>query len=145
MKNYCGADCENCKFRKECKGCCETCGSPFGGKCIAAEYIKVGGIDAYKQFKEKIKEEINALLKAEMLPAADDLFELAGSFVNLEFMLPSGKKTAFLDDRNIYLGAQIEAAVPGVCYGVIADATFILICSYGEGGSDPELILYKKR
>ena len=30
-------------------------------------------------------------------------------------------------------------------YGVAADAGFILICSYSVNGSEPELILYKKR
>ena len=28
---------------------------------------------------------------------------------------------------------------------VLACMDFILICTYGEGGSDPELVLYKKR
>ena len=50
-----------------------------------------------------------------------------------------------LDDKNIYLGCQIEFGDLGVCYGVVADAGFILICSYSVNGSEPELIAYQKR
>ena len=51
----------------------------------------------------------------------------------------------FLDGTKVYLGAQIEAPGLGVCYGVVADTTFILVCSYSVNGSEPELIVYKKR
>ncbi len=50
-----------------------------------------------------------------------------------------------LNDNNIYLGAQIEFADLGICYGVVADTGFILLCSYSVNGSEPELIVYKKR
>ena len=33
----------------------------------------------------------------------------------------------------------------GRCFGVLANADFILVCTYGENGADPELLLYKKR
>ena len=145
MDNYCGADCANCNFKDDCKGCAATCGSPFGGKCVAAEYIKVGGTDAYKTFKTQLLAEINALLSAEGLTEADALYELAGSFVNLEYTLPSGEKVKLLNDKNIYLGTQIEFADLGICYGVVADTTFILICSYSVDGSEPEIVIYKRR
>ena len=145
MKTYCGADCTGCRFEENCKGCCETCGSPFGGKCIAAEYIKSNGIEAYKSFKKSLMDEINALLATEGIPATENLFELVGSFVNLEYTLPSGNKVKFLNDNNIYLGAQIETTGQEVCYGVIADSTFILICRYKAGGTEPEVVLFKKR
>lgn len=147
MKNatYCGADCGNCSFEENCKGCCETCGSPFGGKCIAAEYIKLGGIEAYKTFKEKLKNEVNDTLAALGIGETEDLYELSGKYVNLEYPLPCGGTVKFLNDRNIYLGAQIEFGDMGVCYGVVADSTFILVCSYSVNGSEPELITYKKR
>lgn len=35
--------------------------------------------------------------------------------------------------------------VDGLCFGVIANMDFILICSYEAEGANPELILYKKR
>ena len=65
--------------------------------------------------------------------------------MNLEYSLPSGEKVRLLDDKNIYLGCQIEFADLGVCYGVMADTGFILICSYGLDGSDPEIVMYKRR
>ena len=145
MDPYCGANCESCPSKERCGGCRETCGSPFGGRCVAAEYIKAGGLDAYNEFKKRLTDEINTLLAAEGIPPTDSLFELAGEFVNLEYRLPGGETARFLHDKNIYLGAQIEFAGLGVCYGVVADASFILICSYSVNGSQPELILYKRR
>lgn len=145
MNTYCGANCESCPSRENCKGCLATCGSPFGGRCVAAEYIKVGGPEAYRQFKQKLTEEVNTLLTAEGLGRTDDLYELVGAYVNLEYPMPSGNKVKLLDDKNVYLGAQIEFANLGICCGVVADAGFILICRYSKDGSEPELILYKKR
>ena len=59
--------------------------------------------------------------------------------------MPSGEKVKLLNDKNIYLGAQIEFANLGICYGVVADTGFILICSYGRDGQEPELIVYRRR
>ena len=145
MSTYCGANCEDCQSKENCKGCLETCASPFGGRCIAAEYIKLGGLEAYQQFKQKLLGEINALLAAQEIGAIDGLFELVGEYVNLEYPMPSGEKVKLLNDKNIYLGAQIEFADQGICYGVVADTGFILICSYSVNGSEPELIVYQKR
>lgn len=145
MKTICGADCGECRMREECRGCGETCGKPFGGRCIAAEYIRVGGRDAYDAFKAGLLTEVNALLRSVGIPDAEELYELPGSFVNLSYPLPSGASVSFLDDRNIYLGTQIPFADLGICYGVVADSSFILVCSYSVDGSQPELVLYRKR
>ena len=145
MENYCGANCADCPSKATCRGCLETCGSPFGGTCVAAEYIKAGGRDAYTAFKKQLTEELNVLLAAEGIPPADGLYELVGKYVNLEYTMPSGEKTKLLNDKNIYLGTQIEFADLGICYGAVADTTFILICSYSVNGSEPELVLFKRR
>ena len=145
MSAICGANCEYCQSREMCYGCEATCGRPFGGVCVAAEYIKAGGREQYAVFKQNLLREVNALLAANGYPAADALYELAGSYINLAYPLPNGDKAYFLDDRNIYLGTQIELADTGLCCGVAADAGFILICRYGEDGDDPELVLYQKR
>lgn len=145
MSTICGADCAKCYFMGKCEGCGETCGHPFGGTCIAAEYIRIGGMKAYAEFREKLKEEVNRLLRELELPEAEGLNELPGGYVNLEYTLPGGEKAKFLDERKIYLGTQIEIPDCEICCGVVADTEFILICRYGEGGSDPELLLYKKR
>lgn len=89
--------------------------------------------------------EVNELLKANDIPPAENLCELAGSFVDLPYVLPSGAYVKFLDPKKVYLGTQIAFADMGICYGVVADTTFILVCSYSVDGSQPELIAYKKR
>ena len=145
MNTICGADCTNCSLKTNCSGCAATCGSPFGGKCTAAGYIKEYGKEKYAEFKEDLLAEINALLKANDIPETDALYELAGFLVNLPYLLPSGETVKFLDDRNIYIGAQIRSAEQERCFGVIADTSFIMICSFAENGTDPELIMYRKR
>ena len=89
--------------------------------------------------------EVNDLLHAVGVPAADGLCELPGAFVNLPYPLPNGKTEKLLGDKKIYLGAQLEFADLGVCWGVVADATFILVCRYSVDGSESELVAYKKR
>ena len=143
--SICGAKCEACSFRDSCCGCAATCGRPFGGACVAAEYIRVGGKERYDGFKEKLRSEVNSLLRAHDIPEADALYELPGNYVNLEYPIPSGKTVRFLDDTRIYLGCQIEFADAGICYGVVADAGFILVCSYSVNGSEAELLIYQKR
>ena len=145
MNTYCGANCQVCPSKEICRGCIETGGSPFGGRCVAAEYIKVGGLDAYQAFKQKLLSEVNALLAAEGLGTVGGLIELVGQYVNLPYALPSGEKVKLLNDKNVYLGALIEMADVGLRCGVVADAGFILICSYGMDGAEPELIVYKRR
>ena len=51
----------------------------------------------------------------------------------------------FLDDNASYLGSQLESDFGGLCFGIVANMDFILICSYDENGENPELIIYKKR
>ena len=95
MSSLCSADCENCNFKNGCKGCSETDGCPFGEKCIAAQYFKAGGIEEYHRFKNQLKDEINNLLTFMELPETDELFELKGEFVNLEYEMLNGKKKSF--------------------------------------------------
>ena len=141
----CGADCGGCQFKESCRGCAATGGKPFGGACVAAEYIKVGGAESYADFKRTLLAEVNALLNAHAIPEADALYELPGKFVNLPYPIPSGENVKFLDDAKVYLGCQIEFADLGICYGVVADTNFILVCAYSVNGSEPELIAYRKR
>ena len=132
MGTICGANCDECRGRDECRGCAETCGSP-------------GGRAAYDEFRRQLLDEINSLLEAEGLPHALALYELPGQYVNLEYPTPGGERVRLLSDNDIYLGTQIEFADLGICYGVIADTGFILICSYSRDGSDPEIVVFKRR
>ena len=145
MGTICGADCAACSFRDRCRGCEKTCGRPFGGACVAAEFIKAQGKEAYEAFKGELLGEINALLEARGLPAADKLHELPGFFVDLAYPLPNGETARFLEGSRVYLGAQLRAGREDMCYGVVADREFILLCRYRAAGDDPELLLYQKR
>lgn len=144
-KSICKADCEKCFMKDKCNGCTETNGCPFGKQCFIAQYIKIGGIERFQEFKDRIIEEFNEL-KIQGMPKIENLNALTGNFVNLEYPLPGGEIVKFLDDDKIYLGNQLECECDvGRCYGIIAGMDFLLVCTYGENGSDPELIMYKKR
>ncbi len=93
--------------------------------------------------KNKIIEEFNSLNIANM-PAVTELFELKGEFINLEYDMPSCK-VKLLDNEATYLGAQLEQIGSDRCFGLIASDEFLIVCTYGAYGSDPQLILYKKR
>ncbi len=109
------------------------------------KYDELSDDGQFEAFKKQLIDEINAL-NVEGLPKLDKLNALVGSYVNLEYRLPNGAKVKFLNDQTTYLGNQLECELGGDrCFGVLANMDFILVCTYGEGGSDPELVLYKKR
>ena len=108
-------------------------------------YEELSDNGEFEQFKQQLIKEINDL-GIEGMPRLDKLNALVGAYVNLEYPLPSGARVKFLNDGTTYLGNQLEPEFGGdKCFGVLANMDFILICTYGEGGSDPELVLYKKR
>ena len=107
------------------------------------EQLSDGG--QFEAFKQRLIEEINAL-HIEGMPKVEKLNALVGAYVNLDFQLPGGMKARFLDDQTTYLGNQLEPEFgEGRCFGIVANMDFILICTYGAEGADPELVLYKKR
>ena len=108
-------------------------------------YEELSDDGEFEAFKRQLAEEINAL-QIEGMPRVEKLNALVGRFVNLEYRLPSGLSAKFLDDGTTYLGTQLEPEPGGDrCFGVLANMDFILICTYGLDGADPELLLYKKR
>ena len=108
-------------------------------------YEELSDDGQFDAFKQKLIAEINDL-HIEGMPKLTRLNALVGSYVNLEYPLPSGLRVKFLNDQTTYLGTQLESEiVGGFCFGVLANMDFILVCTYGEGGSNPELLLYKKR
>ena len=103
------------------------------------------GAEAFAAFKKQLIEEINALQIAGM-PKLEKLNALVGGYINMEYPLPNGKTVQFLADGATYLGNQLESELEkGRCFGIAANADFILICAYEENGVNPELIIYKKR
>ncbi len=108
-------------------------------------YAEIGGNGAFEEFKQKLIAEINAL-HIEGMPQLTKLNALVGSYINLEYRLPNGRMVKFLDDQATYLGNQLECEFGGDrCFGIAANMDFILICTYGENGADPELVAYRKR
>jgi hypothetical protein len=103
------------------------------------------GDGAFEALKKELIEEINGL-RIEGMPRLEKLNALVGGYVNLAYPLPGGASVKFLDDGTTYLGNQLQSESDAErCFGVLANADFILICTYGQGGADPELLLYKKR
>ncbi len=108
-------------------------------------YSELGDGGEFEAFKKKLIDEINDL-HIEGMPKVERLNALVGKFVNLEYRLPSGAAVKSLNDGTTYLGNQLESEFGGDrCFGVLANMDFILVCTYGENGADPELVLYRKR
>ena len=150
-KSLCGIDCSECGFKDACGGCSQTGGRPFGGDCIVAECYKGGGQgcggtcrEEKCALREGLIAEFNALGIADM-EEITHLNALKGSFVNLEFTLPNGNTVKFWDDNRIYLGNQVEKRSGGKCYGLAADEKHLMVCEYGENGTDPEIVVFKRR
>ena len=108
-------------------------------------YAELGGEEQFEEFKKQLIDEFNAL-QIEGLPKVESLNVLSGSFINLEYTLPNGKTVKFLDDGSTYLGNQLACQFGGDrCFGIAANMEFLLVCTYEENGTNPELVLYKKR
>ena len=108
-------------------------------------YDELSDNGQFEEFKRQLIWEINDL-HIEGMPKVEKLNALVGKYVNLEYVLPNGEKVKFLDDRKTYLGNQLESEFGGErCFGVLADMDFIMICTYEDQGTNPELLLYKKR
>ena len=107
------------------------------------EELSDGG--QFEAFKKQLMDEINDL-HIDGLPKVVKLNALVGKDVNLDYLLPSGIRVKFLDEQTTYLGNQLESEFGGDrCFGVLASMDFILVSTYGKDGTDPELILYRKR
>lgn len=144
MLSICGKDCcEKCSRKESCGGCIEVKGHPFGGQCVAANWVQNFGREGMEERKQALIQEINALSIPDL--RITDLNLLNGFYVNLEYPLPNGQTAKFLRDENIYWGNQIERPDSERCYGLVANDDFVLVCEYGCNGTDPQIVLYKKR
>ena len=112
---------------------------------IWKRYAEIGGKEKLEEIQQQLIDELNALLQIEGLPRVENLNVLPGEFVNLEYILPNGEKVKFLDDKQTYLGSQLESASGDKCVGIVACMDFLLVCTYEENGENPELVIYKKR
>ena len=148
--SYCGEDCSRCGFGKNsgCRGCVKSDGCPFGKPCFAAAYIRTGGKARFEAFQKELIAEFNALGIPGM-PEITELNTLSGAYVNLAYPMPNGETVKLLDDREIYLGAQVVSEFnDGTVerfFGLCAGPGFLMVAEYGPNGADPELLVYRKR
>lgn len=146
MTTICGLDCaccQKCDRREACGGCVETDGHPFGGSCAVAECVKAGGLGALAELKAALIGEFNALGIKDL--HIKELNLLPGFYINLEYRLPNGQSVKLLEDGKAYFGNQIEIPESDRCYGVAADDAYLLVCEYGCGGADPQIVRYQRR
>ena len=147
----CGAPLENCNTSREGDGAfneeyCKWCYAEGEYTLdIWKRYAEIGGKEKLEEFKQKLIDELNTLLRIEDLPQVENLNVLPGEFVNMEYTLPNGEKAKFLDDRQSYLGSQLESEAGDRCIGIVANMDFLLVCAYEENGENPELLIYQKR
>lgn len=140
--SLCGIDCTKCELNSTCNGCAKTLGKPFGSECIVALCLK-GGENALCKFKKDLIAAFNALGIQDM-EEVTELNALKGSFINLEYALPSGQALKFWDDNKIYLGNQLHKKDSDRCYGIVADEKYLMVSEYGCYGSDAEIIVFKR-
>lgn len=83
------------------------------------------------------------------MPKINELYALNGSYVNLAYPMPNGNSVKFLDDRDVYLGNQVECEFNDgemiKCYRLVAGMDFLMVSEYGENCTSPELVVFKKR
>lgn len=83
-------------------------------------------------------------LGIEELEHLSDLNSLPGHFINLEYTLPSGQAIRVWDDNKTYLGNEVCKKGSDRCYGLASDGIHLLVCEYGAGGTNAEIIIFKK-
>lgn len=145
-ESFCGIDCKACSLNETCNGCIVSDGRPFGGTCVLAKACEhcQDNKNCITELKNQLIAEFNGLGIPDM-PAVTELYSLHGAFINLEYELPNGLKVKLWDDDRVYLGNQLEKTDSDRCYGIVADENFLMVCEYGCNGSEPDLILFKKR
>ena len=147
----CGMPLDDCNISKETNGnfneeYCKWCYADGEYTLdIWKRYVEIGGKEKLEEFKTQLINEFNTLLHIEGLPKVENLNVLSGEFINMEYTLPNGEKVKFLDDKQTYLGSQLESEVDGRCFGIAGNMDFLLVCTYEENGENPELVIYKKR
>lgn len=100
--------------------------------------------NAHSPIKRQLIEEVNALGIKDM-PEVDNLFVIQGSVANQEYHL-NGHSVVLLDDDATYWGTQVgKRNVENRCFGVACDERYILVSEYGWDGSNPEIVLLKRR
>ncbi|MDO4948929.1 MAG: zinc ribbon domain-containing protein [Bacteroidales bacterium] len=91
--------------------------------------------------KKVFVDEVNALGISEL--HISNLYVLSGSFINQPYNV-NGNEVRLLNDNATYWGNQVQKS-NGRCYGIACCDEYILVSEYGKDGSDPEIVLFKRR
>jgi len=83
-------------------------------------------------------------LHIEGMPEVTELHLLKGDFINLSYTFPSGQTVKLWDDASSYYGAELCKAGSDRCYGLTAGDTYLLVCEYGNNGSDAEIVVLQR-
>ena len=74
MLSICGKDCcEKCSRKESCGGCIKVKGHPFGGQCVAANWVQNFGREGMEERKQALIQEINALSIPDLCSTASRL------------------------------------------------------------------------
>ncbi len=92
---------------------------------------------------QSLIEKFNSLGIADM-PKLTKLYGHKGDFVNIECKLPNGEIAKILDDNKMYYVAELPKINSERCYGLVTDKKQIAVFEYSKGGTDAELVIWKK-
>lgn len=92
---------------------------------------------------QKLIEEFNKLGISDM-PPLTKLYGHKGDFVNQECKLPNGKVEKILDDSKMYYIAELPKIGSERCYGLVTDKKQLVVFEYSAGGTDTELVIWKR-
>ncbi len=135
----CGMPLEDCTTSRETDGnfneeYCKWCYADGEYTLdIWKRYAEIGGKEKLEEFKQQLIHEFNTLLHIEGLPKVENLNVLSGEFINMEYTLPNGEKVKFLDDKQTYLGSQINVKTP-LRFRMIPQRSFLSLFIYYKFG-----------
>ncbi len=92
---------------------------------------------------QSLIEKFNSL-GIEDMPTLTKLYGHKGDFVNIECKLPNGEIAKILDDNKMYYVAELPKTGSERCYGLVTDKKQIAVFEYSKGGTDAELVIWKK-
>lgn len=92
---------------------------------------------------QRLIEQFNSL-GIEGMPELTKLYGHKGDFVNIECKLPNGEVAKILDDNKMYYVAELPKTDSERCYGLVTDKKQIAVFEYSKGGTDAELVIWKR-
>ncbi len=146
----CGENCKYCICGKSlsCGGCEQTEGHPFGKECFIYDHIQKNGKVSYEALKAELICEFNSF-NIKGMPNITELFAINGALVKTAYPIPDCDVEDMLDEREIYLGIQVECEDNGKkpikIFALLANKDIMLVIEYGENFSNSRVLIFKRR